>query len=149
MVSKRQKGNQFQDWCEKWILENYPGSVIHNQKSFAKLIKVRDKRTGKLKDIWVSTRNDIFSCIDLIVCSPGDPMRFIQATWDSHIGKRQKELMVVPWPWDCCYVELWLKRKPGEIHIKRMAEGGEFFDVGKILNRKFYRLEQAELPLER
>jgi len=145
MANKRKKGNQFQDWIVKWILENYPGSVIHNQKTVAKLAKIQDKRTGKLREIWVSARNDIFGCIDLIVCSPGDRMRFIQATMDSHIGKRQKELMIVPWPWDCCFVELWLKRKPGEIHIKRLSDGGEFCDIGKILHRKFYRLEQESL----
>jgi len=147
MANKRQKGNQFQDWIEKWILENRPGAVIHNQKVFAKLVKIPDKRTGLLRDTWVSTRNDIFGVIDLIACIPGEPMCFIQATADSHIGKRQRELMTVPWPWECCRVELWLKRKVGEIHVKRLSEGGEFHDIGKIIRRKFYRLDQGELPL--
>jgi hypothetical protein len=145
MANKRQKGNQFQDWIEKWIVENCPGSVIHNQKTVSKMIKVRDKKSGKFKDVWISARNDIFGAIDLIVCSPADGLRFIQATMDSHIGKRQKELIAIPWPWGCCVVELWLKKKPGEVHVKRMSEDGEFYDIGKILRGKFYRLDQGDL----
>jgi len=147
MANKRQKGNAFQDWIAAWLVENRPGAVIHNQKTVSKLVKIPDKRTGLLRDTWVSARNDIFGCVDLIVCAPGEPMCFIQATMDNHIGKRQKELLTVPWPWDCCSVELWLKRKVGEIHIKRMSEDGEFHDIGKILRRNFYRLEQGELRL--
>jgi len=137
MANKRQKGNSFQDWIAAWILENRQGAVIHNQKTVSHKIPFRG---------WVSIGGDIFGC-DLIVCSPEHPMLFIQATMDNHIGKRQKELMSVPWPWKHCSVELWLKRKPGEVHIKRMSEDGEFHDIGRIVQRKFYRLEQGELQL--
>jgi len=105
------------------------------------MIKVRDKKTGDLKEIWVSQRNDIFGC-DLIVMVPSRRPIYIQATIDPHVTKRQKELDSVPWDFRFRTVELWQKKKPGEIHIKMLTEEG-FSDHGKIIRGKFYRLEDA------
>ena len=64
MTTKVQKGNQFQDYIQKWLEEN--GWVVHNQKSVAKAIPIKDKITKKIKVVWVSKRNDIFGEVDLI-----------------------------------------------------------------------------------
>jgi hypothetical protein len=143
MTSKRQKGNQFQDWIANWFKKTCPECAVHNQKTVARMVKVRDKKTWELKDIWVSQRNDIFGCVDLIVVCPGSGVRFIQATLDTSVTKRQKELMVIPWTFGHCSVELWQKKKAGEVHIKVMVEGGEFRDYGKIIRGKLYRLEEG------
>jgi len=138
--STRRKGNEFQNWCEKWIKDHHPDASIHNQKTAAKLIKVRDKKTGELKDVWVSQRNDIFGCIDLIVILPFHKPVYIQATEHSAVTKREKEMQKVPWNFNFCKVELWQKKKPGEIHIKKLTDDG-LKDCGKIIRGKFYRLE--------
>lgn len=135
--SKRQAGNEFQDWIEKWIKKGIPIAEVHNQKTVSQLIKVRDKKTGQLKDIWVSKRNDILGCIDLIVMIPNKAPCFIQATLDTGVTKRAKELAKVPWDFRYCIVQLWMKKKPGEIHIKQF-DGDELKDIARIIRGKYY-----------
>lgn len=137
MKSKRQSGNLFQDWIAKWIKKQFPLAEVHNQKTVAKLIKVRDKKTGQLKDIWISQRNDILGCVDLIVIIPSKQTLFIQATLHTGVAKRVKQLAKVPWDFEHCTIQLWQKKKPGEIHIKRF-DGRELHDFARIIRGKYY-----------
>jgi len=120
-VKNRSKaGNKFQDWIEAWILKNHPGSVVHNQKAVSKIIKIRDKKTGQLVDRWVSQRNDIFGCIDLIWVLPDAPIIWVQCTTDQHIERKEKDLRSVPWPPNT-NVQLWLKRPDKRVDIYNMT----------------------------
>lgn len=145
-MNKRQKGNQFQAWIKSWIEKNFPDASVHNQLTVSKLIKVRDKKTGQLKDIWVSKRNDILGCIDLIVIIPDKNPIFIQATLHTGVAKRVKELAKVPWNFACCQVQVWYKRKPGEIHIKQF-DGNELKDLARIIRGKYYTLARSCEPI--
>ncbi len=144
--SKRQAGNDFQDWIEKFIKKQFPLAEIHNQKTVAHLIKIRDKKTGQLKDVWVSQRNDILGCVDLIVIIPHKKPCFIQATLDTGVAKRVKELAKVPWDFNYCDVQLWQKKRPGEIHIK-FFDGEKLVDSAKIIRGKHYILEHSCEPI--
>jgi len=136
MPSKSQKGNQFQDWCAAWILKNSPGSVVHNQKSVAKTIKIRNPKTGQLEDRWVSQRNDILGCIDLIWIREDGYITFIQATLDSGVGRKLTELKKIPWDVTRYAVEVWVKREAGRISIMRYTPGETLFHIATILRGK-------------
>ena len=135
MPSKSQKGNQFQDWCAKWLAKQYPDAVIHNQKAVAKTIKMRDPKTGQLVDRWVSQRNDLFGCIDIAMIA-GTRILFIQCTMDTGVGRKLAELKKVPWP---LYVgvEVWVKREPGRVDVMRYTPEKTLAKVGTILRGKF------------
>lgn len=120
-MNKARKGNAFQDWCVKWITKNHPGSVCHNQKAVAKIMKIRDPKTGQLVDRWISQRNDILGCIDIIWVSAKMPIVWIQCTTDAHIERKEKDLRSVPWP-AYTLVQLWLKRPGGRVDIFAMLE---------------------------
>ena len=136
MPSKSQKGNQFQDWCAAWILKNSPGSIVHNQKAVAKTIKIRNPKTGQLEDRWVSQRNDILGCIDLIWIREDGYITFIQATLDSGVGRKLTELKKIPWDVTRYAVEVWVKREAGRISIMRYTPGETLFHIATILRGK-------------
>ena len=104
------------------------------------MCKVVDKKTGEVKDIWISKRQDILGCIDLIVIIPKRKPLFIQATLDSSVTKRLQELQEVPWPLEFVNVHLWQKRGDGTISIKKFT-GDSLVDYGKVIRRKFFREE--------
>jgi len=79
-----------------------------------KPIWVKEKKTGEQK--WVSGRNDIFGCIDLIAKREDRGTVWIQATMDSHLERREKELERVPWVVGEV-VLIFLKRKTGTVDI--------------------------------
>ena len=140
-------GNLFQNWVEKWIIKTYPGAVVHNQKTASTLVKVRDYKTGELKDIWISKRNDILGCIDLLVIMPDKLPLFIQASVHQGVAKRIKELEQVPWNFPHCHVQLWLKRKPGLVQIKEFNMFDSSYglkDVAKIIRGKLHLLAKEE-----
>ena len=119
-MNKARKGNAFQDWCVKWIMKNYPRSVCHNQKAVAKAIPIVDPKTKKREVRWVSQRNDIFGCIDLIWVLPDAPIIWVQCTTDQHIERKEKDLRSVPWPPNT-NVQLWLKRPDKRVDIYNMT----------------------------
>lgn len=133
MKSRTQSGKDFQKWCETLILEAHPGSVVHNQIPVARAIPIKDPRTGKVEVRWVSSRNDIFGCIDL-VWMHGQGITWIQCTMDRGIGRKAKELGTVPWP-DSADVQLWVKRGPGMVDIFRYWGGGLVI-IGRIAKRQ-------------
>jgi hypothetical protein len=136
MPSKSQKGNQFQDWCAAWILKSYPGSVVHNQKAVAKTIKMRDPKTGQLVDRWVSQRNDILGCIDILWIAPYGRITFIQCTMDSGVGRKLAELKKIPWDLGICHVEVWVKREPGRVDIMAYRSDKTLGKIISILRGK-------------
>ena len=121
--SKRAKGTQFQAWVEKWILKEFPDAAVHNFKSVAKKITRVDPKTGKKKEFWVSTDQDLFNCIDLEVKLPhcGKPI-YIQATSHTGVDKRVKEMEHVPWSFDHQIIQLWQKKEPGRIVIQQLRD---------------------------
>jgi hypothetical protein len=133
MKSKSAKGNDFQDWCAALLLELFPGSAIHNQKAVAKAIPIKDPKTGKIEVRWVSQRNDIFGCIDLIWIH-GESVTWIQCTMDQGVTRKAKDLGTVAWP-DSANVELWVKRGPGKVSIFRYWGGG-VVPIARIEKRK-------------
>lgn len=123
MQNKRTKGNRFQDWVESWVLKTFPGAAIHNQKTSSKKIVYRDKKTGQLKEQWISTRNDIFGCIDLICILPNsDKTNYIQATEHTGVTKRVKEMEKVPWHFNTMNVYLFQKRERGRVSVKQLQK---------------------------
>ena len=136
MTSTRQTGNNFQDWIQKWLGDR--GWVIHNQKGVA--TKVRIPRG----EIWVSKRQDIFGCIDLIAKKAGITL-WIQATTHKSLKEKVKKIIAAKLtysPWE--YPMVFLKRENGIIDIygyydlAQLDSSGEPSHFGKIIRRKFY-----------
>lgn len=140
MLNKRQRGMAFQRWIQDWFIEGFPGCSVHNQTTVANKLKLRDKLTGEWKEVWISKRNDILGCIDLIVIIPSQKPLYIQATLDSGVGRKLQDLVAIRWPLEYCRVQLWLKREDGVIIIKKFT-GDSLVDIGQIVRRKYYRLE--------
>lgn len=136
MPSKSQKGNQFQDWCAAWILKTTPGSVVHNQKAVAKTIKIRNPNTGQLEDRWVSQRNDILGCIDVLWIDPAGRITFVQCTMDTGVGRKLAELKKIPWNLGVCHVEVWVKREPGRVDIMQYQSDKKLGKITTILRGK-------------
>jgi hypothetical protein len=141
MMNKRQRGHAFQDWIEVWLVEHFSNVCVHNQKSVANKIPIRDKVTGLMKEVWVSRRNDILGCIDLLAIFPDKKPLFIQATLDSGMGKKLQDLLQVKWPLQFCTVQVWVKREDGVITIKNFT-GDKLIDKGQIVRRKYYELKE-------
>ena len=129
-MSKRATGNVFEKWCESWILKNVPGSVVHRQVSVASRIKVG------AREIWVSKRNDIFGCIDLIAISPHIKPTFIQCTCDSSIGRKFKELVAIPWSLRHSDVNVWQKMAGRRVVVWSLNETRTFEKFSEIRKGK-------------
>jgi len=131
--STRQTGNDFQDYIQKWLEEK--GWVVHNQKTVSRAIPIK----GKV--VWVSQRQDIWGCLDLIAKKSGKFTLFIQATTHTGRGKKERDLMTVPWG-DADEVQIWMKRDKGHIDMFHLDDAFEKFEeFGKIIRRKFYSKE--------
>ena len=133
MTTTRQKGNAFQDWCKVWLEEQ--GYSVHNQKTVARQFK----KAGRT--FWVSQRNDIFGCIDIIALRSPDKPLFIQCTMHTGVQKRLDELIKINWPWKHVEVELWQK-KDKVINIKRLTDG-VLVDHAKIIRREWYSKDKG------
>lgn len=98
-MNKRQKGNICQNKAAEFLTKW--GYQVHNQKSVASMI-----RTSRGM-IWVSKRNDILGCIDLIAIKSDEPTRFIQVTAHTGMGEKLKKLGTVKWNFAYSSVEVW------------------------------------------
>lgn len=125
---RRKRGNDFQDWIEKWLTGR--GWSVHNQKTVSKAIPMK----GKV--VWVSGRNDILA-MDLVAVRPGHKTLFVQATLDSGVGKRVKEASDVGWELHHQEVLLFQKKGPGDITIQRW-DGSCYNEAGKIIRGQLY-----------
>lgn len=95
---KRKYGNYLQNRVAEYLKIN--GYSVHNQKSTAKKIN-----TPK-GPIWVSQRNDILGCIDILAIKADEKPRFIQVTADTTIKRKLEKLQQVNWS-EFCNVEVW------------------------------------------
>lgn len=138
MPTKSQKGNQFQDWIQKWLEKQ--GYIVHNQKPAAKMIRRPDPKTGQMRDFWVSSRNDIFSCIDLIAIRPNQIL-WIQATTDTGIGRKKKKIkdskLFEHMGCNCGRILVFIKRSgSNDVYIYTTAA---MIMAGKIIRAKWHK----------
>jgi len=130
--STRKKGLDFQDWIKRFLEER--DWIVHNQKPMGKLIKGN----------YISQRNDIFGCVDLIAKKEEKPTIWIQATLNPNLEKRLKEFLQLGNIWNSeDLVQVWIKRKSGLVDIFQLF-GTELLPIGKIIRRKFYKLQNFE-----
>ena len=135
--STSKTGNQYQDWCVKMLEDMYPGCAIHNQKSVARFMP----SIGR----WISQRNDILGCIDIICIAPIQRPLLIQCTAHKSFTEKLKALEKIPWSLQYCDVQVWMKRAPGRTEIRQLCRCGglefqwELKPYGEIKNRKFIR----------
>jgi len=129
---RRRRGLDFQRWIVKWLEER--DWICEN------FIPISIKKVIRGKEMWVSKRSDPFGCIDIVGKKKYHRTLWIQATL--HTGKKVKadKLMKVPWAEYADDVQIWIKRSTGSIDIYQLDEG-EFIQLGKILQRKFYKSE--------
>ena len=139
----RQRGKLYQDWIKKWLTER--GFFVHDQPTASKLIRIKDKLTGEYKPMYVSVRNDIFGIIDLIAKKKDAPTLWIQATMNTSMKKKKEKLVAIPWNMDIDCVQFWIKRSPGKTDVYELHANGEFYLIGKILNRHFYSALEGEM----
>jgi len=118
-TSRRAKGNNFQSWIVKYLEKQ--GMVCHNQLAMAKWLPY--------KKMWVSTRNDILGCVDVIAVN-STQIIMIQATMHTGTGKKLADLRAVPWPYDKVEVQLWQKKGP-----RRIVVIGVYLDSQKVLGQ--------------
>ena len=136
MTSTRQTGNNFQDWIQKWLGDR--GWMIHNQKGVA--TKVRTPRG----EIWVSKRQDIFGCIDLIAKKVGITL-WIQATTHKSLKEKVKKIRAAKLTFsEFEFPMIFLKREGGIVDIYgfdgvgAILSPGEPSHYGKIIRRNFF-----------
>jgi hypothetical protein len=129
-------GNQYQDYCQKWIEETWRGAVVHNQKSVSTRVTLKGGRS-----MWVSKRNDVWGCLDLLVITPSGQLMFIQCTAHKGVKKRLDQFKKVPWPLHRCMVQLWQKKSErGRTVIQQLFRVEDKFElrvIGEIKNRKY------------
>uniref|UniRef100_A0A6M3JYA2 Holliday junction resolvase n=1 Tax=viral metagenome TaxID=1070528 RepID=A0A6M3JYA2_9ZZZZ len=128
----------------KAILEEW-GYCVHNQTTLAHKIKNKEGR-----EFWVSKRNDIFGCIDLVAIHPEkDNILFIQVTAHTGVGMKLKELAKVPWN-KACRVELWLYKGQGRWVLKELRRGirggAKLGDYAEIQRGKLMLIGEGGLP---
>lgn len=131
MTSNRAKGNNFQVQIVKYLEKQ--GWHCHNQVAMAKWLPFRQ--------MWVSTRNDILGCIDVLAVRPDAPPLFIQATMHTGVGKKLADLRSVPWPYDRVDVQLWIKRGPRRVTIMAVHAKDEQI-LGELIAGKWHDKEE-------
>ncbi len=91
---------------------------------------------------WISNRNDIFGCIDIIAMKAGERTRYIQVTCDRNIGRKVAELSTVPWTPANQSVEVWRwvpgggKRLDGRTGLPRLTQYFEIYDLDHAFARR-------------
>jgi hypothetical protein len=131
--SSSRTGNQYQDWCVGILKEWFPKAAIHNQKATAKFLPYLQK--------WVSQRNDILGCIDIVIIDRDNAPGFIQCTCHKSFTEKFKELEKIPWPLEHVSVQVWMKRAPGRTEIRSLVNnpmaGLTLMTLGEIRKRIF------------
>jgi hypothetical protein len=129
-MNKRRLGNVLQNKVEQILTKQ--GYIVHNQKPVAKPIP-----TGRGL-IWVSQRNDIFGCIDIIAMHPSKKIKFIQVTADTGVKRKGNELDKINWNKRHAEIELWRYTGKGrwiiyELNKENVLEKKLEFYRGKFL----------------
>jgi len=139
----RDKGKKYQAWVKNWLEDR--GFTVHDQPTASKMIRIKDKITGEYKVIYVSVRNDIFGIVDLIAKKKNERTLWIQATMNTSMKKKREKLSAIPWNFEGDCVQFWIKRSPGKTDVYELNVNGEFYLIGKILNRHFYSAVEGEI----
>jgi hypothetical protein len=137
--NKRARDNRFQDWICAWL--GARGWQTHNQKPASRMIRVKG---GRL--VWVSKRQDIFGCIDIIALRPEEKPLYIQATLDAHVGRKLNDIKAVRWPLEYLRVQLWMKMRRDTISVREF-DGEKLEETGKIIKggmREAQRIAQND-----
>lgn len=144
-TSPAQKGTVFRKWVADQLKER--GYHVHNQPHMSKRIIVRDKKTGKLKEVWIRQKIDIYGCD--ILALKGGVLLWIQTTLDPHIKRRMEELCKHFDSKSPGMVQIWIKTYPGPVvNIKQIVfEPVCQIDLGKIIRMKFYNTEGVAYEL--
>ena len=150
--TKRQKtratGARYQDWVAKWLEER--GWITHNQKTVSKQVKTRDKKTGLLKDIYVSARQDLFGVFDLIAKKDGITL-WIQATTHKSLKEKVDKINAANLTYaNGEFPMVWMKRDSYNHDIYGFDEVGDIVHpgqpahYGKIIKRAFFKSEKIK-----
>jgi len=130
----RKRGLDFQRWIKGWLEER--GWMVHNETPSTR--PFYDKKKKKL--IFISHRNDIFKCIDLIAKKDSRTL-WIQATLHKSVKDKVEKLKEVPWA-DNDEVFVFQKIDRQEIIIWRYSPVREVAEeAGRIKRRVFYPKE--------
>ena len=159
---RRRKGIKVQNAFEKILLKW--GYQVHNQKPVATLIQIPKrgyyskpsyrpedriiKREDKTELMWISRRNDIFGCIDIVAIKPGEKTLWVQVTADRGVLRKLKKISYIDWNFE--HSEVWIAIYIGkgkwDIHKVCRDEKGQitYKSYGKIIYSKLYKLERGQ-----
>ena|SRR4030042_2819321 len=128
--SKRSRGRAFEMWVRDYLQEQ--GWMVHVCGRKAMMIG-----PGKL----ITKGDDIFGG-DCLAIKLGQRTLFIQCSLHSAKKSRAEDFAKYPWDFDHQQVQLWQKKPNGDIVIQEF-DGKGFFEVGKIIRRRFYALSTS------
>jgi len=129
--STRQSGLAFQRWCKAWLESK--GWLVHNQTPAGRMIVIKGKK------IFISQRNDIFGCFDLIAKKSDKKTLWIQVTLHKSLKEKVKQIDEIGLKYfKDDDVQIWLKRETGVIDIYN-PYGDQ---IGKILRRRYFKAEK-------
>jgi len=134
-MDRKKKGRRFELWVRDWL------------KAQGYAVYLAGKKAAKIGGQVIFKGDDIFGC-DMVAISDKPPhhqhkIRFIQASLHGGKKKRLEKITGLPWPLDCASVELWLK-PDSTINVNKLSPNGKFELMGKIIKRKFYRIENGQ-----
>jgi len=128
--SKRASGLAFQGWIKAWLEEK--GWLVHNQTPAGRIIVIKGKK------IFISQRNDLFSCFDLCCKKEDRKTLWIQATLHKSLKEKIKQIDEVGLKYfKDDDVQIWLKRETGVIDV--FNPYGD--NLGKIIRKKYFKAE--------
>jgi len=132
--SKRSRGRSFEFWVRDYLQEQ--GWAVHICGRKAVMIG-----PGKL----ITKGDDIFGA-DCLAIRPNRKTLFVQCSL--HGSKRNRAEKFTQYSWDFGHqqIQLWLKKANGNVVIHEF-NGVEFFEIGKIIRRKFYSLSTSHVAL--
>lgn len=137
-TTTRARGLAFQRWIRDWLQEK--DWLVHNQTPSGRMIYIKNKP----KPIFVSQRNDIFGCFDLIAKKMNHDTLWIQATLHKSLKAKIETIDEDARKYFTVSddIQIWIKRETGAIDIYWLEPNfGKWELLGKILRRKFYMSE--------
>jgi len=127
MINKRKKGRQFEFYIRDYLRDN--GYEVY----------ICGKSAVKIGNKILFKGNDIFGCIDILACRPGEKIKFIQATCDGNISKKEKDLsMVTKWAFEHSDIEVWQRKDKRRIVVFRLNKEMKLEKYAEIVNRKLF-----------
>lgn len=124
-------GTDFERYCEEILKEN-GFTVFRAPRS---LRRFKNPATGTM--MHRSFKIDILGCIDIIAKKRGFRTLWIQAAIKESPKKKAEKIVLIPWDDKVDTVQIWIKRKPGQIDVYKMIKDKPVL-AGKWIKRKFY-----------